>query len=438
MGRIFQRKNRKGYYLQVAVPRELRKELKTTSIVRKLSNNKSESFSMKKEIEEKIKKELRDLKNKNLLDKKESYKDEYDMRIDNLYMKFNHEYFQKNLVLNEKAMVLSYWHCIGHEADFKEKNSYQIVKFFNLEIIIHNYKGNLWAIENSCPHRGTKFFNTNRGNSKITCPYHGWTFTPDKAFIPRKDTFKDEKLINDARPKEWKIRNINGLIFISYKPLFSIQEQLGDEVFQIICLIGESIYQNYSSQDIVFDSNWKIAIENALEPYHISMVHKNTLAPLGISNGQNKLYDWASIFHDKIKSSKLKKTKRLFEKMLKIKFDFEGYWSLYLFPFSMISSTEATTFAHQLYQPSPKLDSTICLTKLWCMEPNNKKYDESLKCFYKSVSETNLQIFKEDAEICSQINIESWNEKPLNFESTLEIKINHFRNCLRKSDKLVN
>ena len=354
-----------------------------------------------------------------------------------LYQKINHHFFEPHDELREKAIILSYWHCIGHEVDFKEFNSYEIIKFFNAEVIVHNYKGKLWAFENSCPHRGSKFFKKNKSISQITCPYHGWTFTPCSSFIPRKDTFPEISETSEVRPRTWKIENINGFIFISYKPIFTLSEQLGKEVIDIISEIGLSINKNYSTQEILFKSNWKIALENALEPYHVSLVHKDTLAPLGISDGENILYEWASIFKNEIKSKKVKNAKKIFEKMLKIKFNFEGYWSLYLFPFGMISSTAATTFAHQFYQPMKEDNKTTCTTKLWSLESTKEQYDETLDNFYKSVSETNLQIFQEDAEICSFVSEETWDKKPLFFKSNLEVKVDHFRNCLRRSEKLI-
>ncbi len=197
-----------------------------------------------------------------------------------------------------------------------------------------------------------------------------------------------------------------------------------------------SISKNYSSQEILFKSNWKIAVENALEPYHVSFVHKDTLAPLGISDGENIFYDWASIFQNNIKSKKVKNSKKIFEKILKINFNFEGYWSLYLYPFGMISSTAATTFAHQFYQPLDA-NKTICNTKLWCLESTKKEYDKSLENFYKSVFATNLKIFQEYAEICSYVINSTWSKKPLFFKSNLEVKVDHFRNCLRRFEKLI-
>ena len=112
--------------------------------------------------------------------------------------------------------------------------------------------------------------------------------------------------LNSKSESETELTNIDGFIFISYKPIFTLSEQLGKEVIDIISEIGLSINKNYSTQEILFKSNWKIALENALEPYHVSLVHKDTLAPLGISDGENILYEWASIFKNEIKSKKVK------------------------------------------------------------------------------------------------------------------------------------
>ena len=52
-------------------------------------------------------------------------------------------------------------------------------------------------------------------------------------------------------------------------------------------------------------------------------------------------------------------------------------------------------------------------------------------------SETNLQIFQEDAEIYSYVNDGMWNKKPLFFKSNFEAKVDHFRNCIRKFEHLL-
>ena len=124
--------------------------------------------------------------------------------------------------------------------------------------------------------------------------------------------------------------------------------------------------------------------------------------------------------------------------MLYLPIEFQGYWSLYLFPFAMISTTGGTTYAHQFYQPLEETEQTECITKLWCLETSKEQYEETLNNFYKSVSETNLQIFQEDAEICSYSNKGIWNEKPLLFKSNLEAKVDHFRKCIRNFESIIS
>lgn len=437
LGKIIQRAGRKGYYLQVAVPRDLRLFYKTSTLVRKLSNQINESILLKDNLEKEIKEDF--LKKRKEINKSKNTKNKSSDKLKSTFNYFfKHDFFKPEQILKEKALVLSFWHCIGHSVDLIKEDQYLIIKFFETEVIIHNYKGRLWAFENCCPHRGTKFFKKNSDKSKISCPYHGWTFTPYSSFIPRKDTFPELNKIEDVRPKIWKLKILSGFIFISYKPFYELEEQLESEVQDVLKKIGNSIFKNHSTQHIRFNSNWKVAIENSLEPYHVSFIHKDSLATLGIDDGDNKLYKWASILKHEISSKRVKSSNKLVKKMIYTDFDFDGYWSLYLFPFAMISSTASVTFAHQFYQPREKSDSTDCITKLWCLKSKNKNFENALNNFYDSVSKTNLIIFKEDAEICSYVPTSSWNKKSLMYKSTLEIKVDHFRKCLENFEFLIN
>ena len=56
LGKIIQRAGRKGYYLQIAVPRDLRSIFRTATLVRKLSNKKEESLILKDYLENDLKK----------------------------------------------------------------------------------------------------------------------------------------------------------------------------------------------------------------------------------------------------------------------------------------------------------------------------------------------------------------------------------------------
>ena len=54
MSRVFQRPGRGGYYLGIAVPRELRKKLRKSEIIRKLGNTYKEANTNKAKVEAQV------------------------------------------------------------------------------------------------------------------------------------------------------------------------------------------------------------------------------------------------------------------------------------------------------------------------------------------------------------------------------------------------
>ena len=44
----------------------------------------------------------------------------------------------------------------------------------------------------------------------------------------------------------------------------------------------------------------------------------------------------------------------------------------------------------------------------------------------------NYKVFKEDADICAQVPLNSWTFSPLKYSSSLEIKVDQFKKCCTK------
>jgi hypothetical protein len=101
----------------------------------------------------------------------------------------------------------------------------------------------------------------------------------------------------------------------------------------------------------------------------------------------------------------------------------------------MLSATESLSFALQLYQPSPFLRdcNTTLRTSLYIPRVVNSAMRDPVMAFYDSSANMNRLIFEEDASISSLVPLESWDAEPLPFTSSLESKINHFRECCRRS-----
>ena len=306
----------------------------------------------------------------------------------------------------------------------------------SVDLFIHNHGNVLSCYQNQCPHRGARIVNGLSGHTSLQCPYHGWSFQPSRTSVPRYDTF--DLAVNDPRQAclhQWQIFEVAGFVFVSSDPATNVHQQIGDDAFYLLQAYGASIHICHSSHSIDYPSPWMLAVENALESYHVPSVHPGTLGLIGLADGSNTFSDWSSLWQASTSSKKLTASSRIIAKSIDVADRVEGYSSLYLFPFAMLSTTESLSFALQLYQPSPLVRdcNSVLRTSLYIPRIVNAEMRDPVMAFYDSSAKMNRQIFEEDASISSLVPLESWDTAPLPYASSLESKINHFRECCRRS-----
>lgn len=144
--------------------------------------------------------------------------------------------------------------------------------------------GKISAYHNVCRHRNTKLVveNGNAGR-QIQCPYHHWSY--DLCGTLKSAPFfggRSRKLPDDFRYEENSLLPVHCKVWhdwifvclVSAPPSFDeflapIKRQLGSTditEFEPVTLIDFG----------VVDCNWKVLMENFIEPYHVQFVHKDT------------------------------------------------------------------------------------------------------------------------------------------------------------------
>jgi phenylpropionate dioxygenase-like ring-hydroxylating dioxygenase large terminal subunit len=332
------------------------------------------------------------------------------------------------------ACIDSFWHLVCHRSSLPEHGCYLRLHLGRNDLFIHNYNGALSCYVNSCPHRGARIVNSLSGKSALQCPYHGWSFQPLGTSVPRSETFAASSDPRQARLEQWCLEDHSGFVFIAHNPLLSLSEQIGVDALDLLERISCSFRNCHSSQIVEYEAPWMIAVENALESYHVSRVHPKTLGFIGLDDGSNTFWEWGSVWHASSTNKKLARLSALVGSSVSIEHKASGYTSLYLFPFSMLSSTESLSYALQLYQPSLDVSDgrTSLLTSLYTPSVVNERMRDSVEGFYEATAEMNRRIFEEDAEVSSLVPLDSWSDQPLTYSSSLEEKITHFRSCCRK------
>lgn len=201
----------------------------------------------------------------------------------------NQAYTDPGFFYRERDMLMAQtWVCVGFASDLVKKNYVKPISFMGLPLLImRNKQGELQVFHNVCSHRGMKLVSEEGGvQGVIRCPYHSWTYdldgnlrgTPHIGGIGEHRTSGFECANNGLRPVRTAIWM--DLIFINMDgqaPDFADhvapleqrwQAFIGTEGFEQIRAPSSG-----GSLTMEVNTNWKLAVENYCESYHLPVVH---------------------------------------------------------------------------------------------------------------------------------------------------------------------
>ncbi|HEV7255245.1 MAG TPA: aromatic ring-hydroxylating dioxygenase subunit alpha [Mesorhizobium sp.] len=188
-------------------------------------------------------------------------------------------YNSAEVFAEEKEKVfLSSWQLVGHVNEIKSPGEY--LKFDLLDqsaIVVRGEDEEIGAFHNVCRHRAFRLLDGDKGECKktIRCLYHGWSydFSGRLSGVPNQDTF--EGLDRDQfglKPIEMEI--VLGLIFVRFKPG---GPSLAEEIKPILEPLGPYQIERmepFGPHAIApIRADWKIAVENNSEAYHVPIGH---------------------------------------------------------------------------------------------------------------------------------------------------------------------
>lgn len=149
-------------------------------------------------------------------------------------------------------------------------------------LLVRQADGSIRAFLNVCRHRGAKIADEPSGSRRVfVCPYHAWTYRIDGSLngIPNRDGFSG--LDNSKMGlKELPLEQRHGFAWIVLTPesKIDVASYLGDldREFNSWDLGGMTSERTWSSTD---DANWKLLMAGYLENYHLTTLHKTSVAP---------------------------------------------------------------------------------------------------------------------------------------------------------------
>ncbi len=193
-------------------------------------------------------------------------------------------YYTSDAVLRLERDVLfgREWVCIGRVEEVERPGDYMTFQLCDEPLVaIRGDDGRIRVLSNVCRHRGAILVEGSGHAQRLVCPYHHWSYDREGrlAAAPRMDSHKDF-VATECRLPEFACEQWHGFLFVN---LADAPAPLAPRLAGLSDLIRnyhmEGMKLRYVA-DEVWHTNWKCLIENFMEGYHLSPLHKTTLHPV--------------------------------------------------------------------------------------------------------------------------------------------------------------
>jgi phenylpropionate dioxygenase-like ring-hydroxylating dioxygenase large terminal subunit len=300
------------------------------------------------------------------------------------------------------------WNFVGFTFDLANCNDYISMEVAGKPIVVQKFEGKLGAFLNVCSHRFSEIRCESKGNGPLRCPYHGWTYNSEGVPVgipsrPRFDGLSEDVILSLALRK-YRIEVCGTLIFVSLDSAApSLRQSLG-EAWNRIETMSSSFGELIDRNQLEMECNWKIAVENTLESYHVAFIHSKTFKMLGASGTDFQFEGTHSVWKASVSEAVQRQMARLKDTFASRPFKVEGYLHQLVFPTLTIATTYGNSFAVQQIVPRgatrTNFISYVFSTKLH--EASDLR--ENVRTMINdSVVQFNRAVFLEDKAICEAV-----------------------------------
>lgn len=177
------------------------------------------------------------------------------------------------------------WVYVGHESEIANSGDYKTTVIGTHPLIVtrDSDTDEVHVVFNRCRHRAATVCQQEKGNANyFRCAYHGWTYSNngDLTGMPFQDGYGEEfDRCKMGLTKVPRVGIYQGFIFASLSEEGpTLEEHLGNArpyIDYVVNTCPEGISLNAGSHKYRFDGNWKLQVENTIDPYHLSVTHRS-------------------------------------------------------------------------------------------------------------------------------------------------------------------
>ena len=185
--------------------------------------------------------------------------------------------------LEKKSLFFDTWAGLSVTANVPNIGDVKPVTFFNVPLlIVRNKNGGIRVFQNICRHRGMTLISEEKNiEGAIRCPYHSWCYSTDGRLIAtphvggagrntHRSIKKDNLGLIEVRSHIWM-----DVIFINMSGTAPSFQSVNKQLIERWKEFDQPIYHGglNSKFTLTVNCNWKLAVENYCESYHLPWVH---------------------------------------------------------------------------------------------------------------------------------------------------------------------
>jgi phenylpropionate dioxygenase-like ring-hydroxylating dioxygenase large terminal subunit len=170
------------------------------------------------------------------------------------------------------------WQLVCHVSSLANPGDYVALEIARESIVvIKSTAGEIQAFHNVCRHRGARILH-GEGNcpGAITCPYHGWSYklSGELLGMPNRETFPPLERAQLGL-KVVRTQVFSGFVFVCLAgdELPSLEKIWGEIGTEFVAHHFERMQPLAPLYVEHWDCDWKVAMDNYLESYHVPIGH---------------------------------------------------------------------------------------------------------------------------------------------------------------------
>lgn len=347
------------------------------------------------------------------------------------------DYHNPTQFQNEQDQLFSSaWLFIGFARQLTNHNDWICEERAGKSVVVQNFEGSLKAFTNVCSHRFSRIRDKECGNGPLKCPYHGWMYNAEGLpyAVPKRPKFPDldQEMMCSLALESWSVDVVGEFVFVcgdADGP--SLKSFLGCSATALLESISTSMGDKIDTNTMSLGCNWKIAVENTLESYHVGFIHPQTFHKLGAHGEMFQFEGPHSRWDAELSEETIKRWVRVSKSFQSRIFTCPGYTHQFIFPNLTVATTFGNSFSIQLFHPKAT-EETSFVSHVFGAKLDALSTSETaiVAAMNQSIVDFNRKVFAEDKDVCELVQKGCREAKVRGLLSDEEARVGAFQNAL--------